>query len=89
MKRPLRHPLLHPTKKYIAALLRSEDIVLTAESVNQCLFGWLEAVKTPRDERETRTQAINEAAFYYGDCEQIGYCTYTYLAMLSFKDRPR
>jgi hypothetical protein len=83
-----KHPPLKPTKKYISALLRSENIVPTEEAINQCFLGWLEAAKTPKGEREARTRAINK--FVHGDCEQIGYCTYTYLTMLSFsKDRPK
>jgi hypothetical protein len=69
---------LKPTKKYIASLLRSENIIPKPESVEQCLYGWLLAVKTPRDEREKRTRAVSEAVFWSGDCEMIGYCSATY-----------
>ena len=72
----------YPSIKYITSLLRSEDIIANPEAVRQCLYGWKDAVQTPRAEREARTQAINETAFHHGDCEQIGYCTYTYLVIV-------
>jgi hypothetical protein len=75
----------NPTKKYIAGLLKSENIIPRPESVDQCLYGWLQAAGTPRAEREARTRAINEGVFWGGDCEGIGYCTYTYLAMATKK----
>lgn len=67
-----------PNKKYIVSLLESEDIIASAESVRQTLYGWLDAVQTPIKEREKRTRNISKDAFYYGDCENIGYCSATY-----------
>ncbi len=85
--------LKKPTKKYIASLLGSEDIIPRPESIEQCLYGWHIAANTPRAEREQRVRAVNQAVFHYGDAEMIGYCTYTCLTMIPdlshFRGKPK
>ena len=65
-----------PTRKYIRSVLQSEDMIANKEAIDQCLWGWLDAVKDP--DRVERARRLSIRSFGRGDLVAIGFCTYVY-----------
>ena len=65
-----------PSKEYIKSVLQSEYLIATTDAINQCLYGWLEAVRDPG--RIERARKLSIKSFGNGDLFAIGYCTYVY-----------
>jgi len=64
-----------PTKKYIKSVLESEYLIANVDAIEQCLCGWMDAVKS---DEPVETARKLQNAFNKGDLWSIGYCTYTY-----------